>query len=249
MSVGAETSLVGALRVDLKRMHETWMEVVYPRQRSTEGTVLGKWRPDGGASLVLYRLWSAVGVPVVGVVYPLVLLGYFIRFQTRRLNTTAVRIGFVGVVGLTVLVWGGLSVLATVQFAGALTDGGVVAIVAASTVAVLSAALAYGCWSAGGRASTVLLAYPFAVTAVFLPPVVAGLYSRAVAAVVLAGSDSLARWFLTTGPDLFGLKEFLVAEFDREGFAYVLMWFGISVPVGWLLGVVVTLADAVRPAN
>ena len=94
-----------------------------------------------------------------------------------------------------------------------------------------------------------MLAYPLAVTAIFLPPVVAALYSSAVADVVLTRSDSIARWFLEEGPALFGLKDYLVAEFDREGFAYVLMWFGISVPVGWLLGLIVTLADLVRPAE
>ena len=40
-----------------------------------------------------------------------------------------------------------------------------------------------------------------------------------------------------------------MAEFDLEGVTYVLLWFGISVPVGWLLGTVVTLADLVRPAE
>ena len=97
MTAGTGDGIAAAVRFDLKRMHETWMEFIYPRQRSVEGTVLGKWQPDGGLSLVLYRLWSIVGAPVVALVYPLVLLGYFVRFQTRRLNTTALSIGFVGV--------------------------------------------------------------------------------------------------------------------------------------------------------
>ena len=249
MSAGAGQGIAEALRFDLKRMHETWMEFIYPRQRSTEGTVLGKWTPDGGLSLVLYRLWSIVGAPIVGLVYPFVLFGYFILFQTRRLNTTALSIGFVGVVGLFVVIWGALAVLAKFQFSGALEAGGVTAVAAASTVAILSAALSFGFYRLGGRIVTVLFAYPFAMTAIFLPPVVAALYSTAVADIVLDQSDSLARWFLFSGPDLFGVKEFLIEEFERDGFAYVLMWFGISVPLGWLLGIVVTLAEAVRPAE
>ena len=247
MAAGTGQGVTEALRFDLKRMHETWMEFVYPRQRSAEGTVLGKWEPDGGLSLVLYRLWSILGAPVVAVVYPFVLFGYFVRFQTRRLNTTALSIGFVGVVGLFVLLWGALAVLARFQFSGALETGGVTAVAAASTVAILSAALSFGTYKLGGRITTVALAYPFAMTAIFLPPVVAALYSTAVADVVLDQSDSLARWFLFSGPDLFGVKEYLIQEFERDGFAYVLMWFGISVPLGWLLGLVVTLADFVRP--
>lgn len=248
MAAGREQGFGDAVKVDLRRMHETWMEFVFPRQRGAEGTVLGKWKPQGGAEAFAYKLWSTLGVPVVGLLYPVVLLGYFLRFQTRRLNLTANRLGFVGVVVLFVLLWGVVSLLAKFQFAEALSAGGVTAIVAASAVAVLSAALAYGTWRVGGRATTVALAYPFAMTAIFLPPVVAGLYSNAVADVVLTRSDSIARWFLFEGPDLFGVKEYLIAEFERDGFAYVLMWFGISVPVGWLLGLIVTLADLVRPS-
>lgn len=247
MAAGTEQGVTDAIKIDLMRMHETWMEFVFPRQRKTGGTVLGKWKPQGGLEAYAYRLWSALGVPFVGLVYPLVLLGYFVRFQTRRLNVTAVRIGAVGVVGLFVVLWGVLSLLAKFQFSGALSAGGVTAISAASVVAIVSAALAFGFWRLGGRVTTVLFAYPFAMTAIFLPPVVAALYSNAVADVVLTRSDSLARWFLFDAPSVFGIQEYLVENFQREGLAYVLMWFGISVPVGWLLGLIVTLADLVRP--
>lgn len=247
MSVGNQRGVVDALKIDLKRMHETWMEVVWPRQRSAEGTVLGKWTPDGGVSLYLYRLWSVLGVPIVGLIYPLVLFGYFVRFQTRRVNSTAVSLGFVGVVSLFALLWGALALLAKFQFSASLDAGGVTAVAAASGVAILSAALAFGSYALDGRPLTVLLAYPFAMTAIFLPPVVAALYAPAVAGVVLDQSDSLARWFLFDAPSIFGVQEVLIENFEREGFAYVLMWFGISVPLGWLLGILVTLADLIRP--
>jgi hypothetical protein len=248
MSGGTGNGVANAVQFDLKRMHETWMETIYPRQRSSEGTVLGKWTPEGGLSLVLYRLWSVLGVPVVAVVYPFVLLGYFFRFQTRRLNTTALSIGFAGVVGLFVVLWGALAVLAKFQFSGAFDAGGVTAIAAACVVGILSAALSFGAWRLGGRVTTVLFAYPFAMTAIFLPPVVAGLYSEAVGSVVLSGSDSLQDWLLANGPAAIDeVKTYLIRNFDLEGFSYVLMWFGISVPLGWLLGLVVTLADFVRP--
>jgi len=244
---GATQGLAGAVKFDLIRLHETWMEFVFPRQREAEGTVLGKWRPTETREVVLYRAWSALGVPVVGLLYPLVLLGYFVRFQVRRINVTAERLGLLGVVGLFALLWGALSAGAAFGFSDELASGGITAVVAASGVAVLAAALSYGCWVVGGRFVTVFLAYPFAMTAIFLPPVVAALYSTAVADVVFTSSDSIARWLLDSGPSLFGLKQFLIEEFERDGFAYVLMWFGIAVPLGWLLGSVVVLADLVRP--
>ncbi|MHB9288242.1 hypothetical protein ACKVMT_14535 [Halobacteriales archaeon Cl-PHB] len=247
MAAGTQAGLVDGVKFDLKRMHETWMEFVYPRQRGADETVLGKWTPQGGLQLYLYKLWSAVGAPAVALVYPFVLLGYFFRFQTRRIGAGAARIGAIGVVGLVVVIWGGLAVLAKFQFSESLSAGGVTAVAAASAVAILAAALAYLFWRLGGRVVTVLFAYPLAMTAIFLPPIVAALFSTAVAEVVLTRSDSIARWFVFEGPDLFGAKAYLVDNFERTEFAHVIIWFAVSIPVGWLLGTVVTLADLVRP--
>lgn len=247
MAAGTQQGLVDAIKIDLQRMHETWMEFVYPRQRGADDTVLGKWKPQEGIQVYLYRLWSALGVPVVALVYPLVLLGYFIRAQTRRVTVTATRIGLLGVVVLFVLVWSVLSLVVAFPLQSAFSSNALVAVVAASSVSVISAALAFIFWRFGGRVLTVLLAYPFAMTAIFLPPVVAGLYSNAVADFVLRQSDSIAIWLIENGPDVAGVKTYLTENFELAGPAYVLMWFGISVPVGWFLGLVVALADLVRP--
>ncbi|QGA83234.1 hypothetical protein [Halomicrobium sp. LC1Hm] len=245
MSAGNEQGIVGGIRIDIKRLHETWMALVYPRQRATDEGVLGKWTPDSQFGLALYRLWSAVGLPVVALTYPLVLLGAFLRFQTRRVDSTATRLGVVGVVVLSVLVWGALIALARYQLD--LATGGIVAVAAASLVATVSAALAVLTRRVGGRAVTVFVSYPFGVTAIFLPPVVAALFSPAVADAVIPLSDSLARWLLFNVMDPVGAGDFLRANFEREGAAHAIIWFGISVPLGWLLGLLVTLADLVRP--
>jgi hypothetical protein len=249
MSTGTEQGLGDAIRFDLKRMHETWMELVYPRQRGADHTVLGTWKPTGGLSLRLYQIWSAIGAPVVALVYPLVLLGYFLRFQTRRVNVTAVKLGLPGIVVLFALVWGALAALVRFPFSSAFSSGGVTAIVAASGVAIAAAALSYVFWRLDGRFLTVFLAYPFAMTAIFLPPIVAALFSTAVAQVVLTRSDSIARWFVFEGPDLFGAKDYLVENFERDEFAHVIIWFAVSFPIGWILGILVTLADLVRPTE
>jgi hypothetical protein len=89
------------------------------------------------------------------------------------------------------------------------------------------------------------------MTAIFLPPVVAALYSPAVADAVLPGSYSLAERFLdflATTP-FEPVAAFMRAEYDLEGVAYVFMWFGIAVPLGWIVGTLVSLADVVRPKD
>ena len=239
----SNTGLVGAVQYDLKRLHESWMALFFPRQRSTQSGVLGKWEPSTTTGRVAYRSWSAVGTAAVALLYPLALFGFAARYYTRRIDGTATRLGVVGVVLLSLLVWGGLTALARLRFSSA----GFLAVAAAGGVATVAAALAYVTGTRGGRFTTVFLAYPFAMTAVFLPPVVAALYSPALSELLFPKSYTLAVWILENPLDLWGINTFLRERFVLEGANYVAMWFGISVPTGWLLGLLVTLADVVRP--
>lgn len=237
------TGLVGAVQYDLKRLHESWMALFFPRQRSTEGGVLGKWTPTTTTGKVAYRAWSTVGTAAVALLYPLALAGFAARYYTRKIDGTATRLGVVGVVLLSLLVWGGLTALARVRF----STGGFLAVAAAGGVATVAAALAYLTGTRGGRLSTVFLAYPSAMTAIFLPPVVAALYSPTLSQTIFPKSYTLAVWILDNPLDLWGINTYLREQFTLEGANYVAMWFGISVPTGWLLGLLVTLADVVRP--
>jgi len=238
--------VVDGIRVDVTRLHETWMELLFPRQRGANHSVLGKWKPTTTGDVVKYRIWSAIGVLVVAVGYPLALVGFAARFYSRRIDSGATRLGALGVLLLSVVVWGALTLAARVRF-GAAAEG-FYAVAAASVVAVISAMFAYGFVRLDGRPVTVLLAYPFAMTAIFLPPVVAALFSPAVAEAVIPGSETLAIWLLdNVAPD--SVASYLRGNFDLEGLMYVVMWFGIAVPLGWVLGTMVSLADVVRPKS
>ncbi len=240
--------LVAGVRVDVRRFHETWMELFFPRQRSTNSSVLGKYTPDSTVGMVAYRLWSVLGALVVGVTYPLVVAGYVLRYQSRRLDTAATRLGLVGVVVLTALVWGALTVVARLQF----SSQGFLAVAAASVVATLSAALAVVFVRVDGRPVTVVVAAPFAVTAVTLPPVVAAFFSTTLADLIFPNTETVAAWILdtlqatATGDEV---ATYLREEYELSGVAYALLWFGFSVPVGWIVGLLVALADVVRPAE
>jgi hypothetical protein len=236
---------VGAVGVDLKRLHETWMELFFPRQRGADQSVLGKWKPETTSGKLAYNGWAAVGALAVALVYPFALAGVVARYNAYRLDDLAAALGVVGTVLLVALLWGGLSAAAWVRF----TFTGFLAVVAAAGVATLSTALALGFARVGGRVTTVVLAYPFATTAVFLPPVVAAFYSPALGELVFAESESLAIWFLDNVFAVGGINEYLRTEYDLTGVAYVLLWLGVSVPVGWALGVLVTLANLVRPTE
>ncbi len=249
MEYRTRPGLVGAMRIDVARLHATWMELLFPRQLNPS-RILGKWRPETGGQRAGYYLWAVLGLPLVVLGYPLLLLGFATRFYTSRLNSATTRLGVVGVVFLSVVVWGALTALAYLRrLQGAFTFEGFLAVLAASVVATVAAAFAVGLSRVGGRATSVLLAYPSGVTAIFLPPVVAALYSQSLAAVVFPNSQSLAIWLLDHVLAVGGFNTFLRQHFDLKGFAYVGMWFGIAVPLGWLLGFVVTLADVIRPTR
>lgn len=239
------TGLVDAARVDVSRLHATWMELLFPRQLNPS-RVLGRWTPDTTGQKASYYGWAAIGLPLVVIGYPLLLLGFATRFYARKLDSATTRLGIVGVVALSLLAWGLLTAAAWLRNFSA---EGLVAVAAAGAVATLAAALAVVFSRVGGRFTTVLLAYPAAMTALFLPPVVAALYSPALAEVVFPESTSIAIWILDNLLAVGGLNSFLRERFALEGAAYVLMWFGIAVPVGWLLGSVVALADLIRPSG
>jgi hypothetical protein len=245
MAAGTRPGLLGAIRIDLQVLHETWMELLFPRQRGVRDTALGKWHPETATQQVAYSLWALVGAVVVPVVYPLLLAGYIVRYQARTVSGAAVRVGFLGVVVLFALAWGGLTVLVALR-SNTFEAGAVAALALSSGVAVVSAALSYVCWRVDGRPTTILLAYPFAVTAIFLPPLVAALFWDPLDGII-QWSDGVASWVNNEAPDPLGILEWLASNYDRQDEDHVIIWFVVSFPVGWLLGLLVTLADLVRP--
>ncbi|GAB6861737.1 hypothetical protein ACFR97_14760 [Haloplanus litoreus] len=238
------TSIVADVAYDLRRLHGFWMALAFPQLRDSH-PVAARWTPETTWERVTYRLWALLGSVGLLVGYPLAVLGLLIRFHVRRIDRTTTRLGAVGTVVLAVLVWGALTALARVQF----STEGFLAVAAAGTVAVVSTILALLFRRFGGRLTTVVVAYPFAVIAVFLPPVVAALYSPTLAAAVFPRSETFAVWLLDTVLTYRGVNTLLRQRFELVGFAYVGMWGALAVPVGWVLGVLVTLANLVRPSG
>jgi hypothetical protein len=244
--------LVGAIRIDLTRLHETWMEVLFPRQLDP-GQVLGKWEPETSAQRLGYYLWGLLGLPLVIVGYPLLLIGYMTRFYAIKVDSAATRLGIIGVVLISVVVWGVLSAAASFQFGNAgqfsLAAEGFYAVVAASVVATVSAALAIFFGRIGGRATSILLAYPAGMTAMFLPPVVAALYSPTLAGIIFPASEDLAISILDGVLFIGGINDILRERFALEGAGYALMWMALAIPLGWLFGGLVAFANFIRPQS
>jgi len=242
--MGAQAGLLGAVLTDLEQLLAAWRELIFPRQ--LEGhPVYGRWRPSSTAEHLAFWVWTAAGLPLVAVAYPLALVGFGTRYAARRLNGVVAALGLLTAVGLVAVVWGGLTAVAWVRFPRV----GVLAVLAASVVATASSGLAWLFARLGGRIVSIVFASPFVVATVLLPPVTAALYSPTLGETILPGSYSLAVWLLENVLTVGNLDVYLRRYFRLEGFGFLGMWFGLAVPVGWSLGLLVALADAVRPAS
>jgi hypothetical protein len=253
-------SVLGGLRHDVQRLHRGWMDLLFPRQFGDEHPVLGRWRPETQGEHARFWPWWVLGAIVVGVGYPLALCGFAIRFYSRKVDRLAVAVGVVGVLAATAITWGVLALFVRLQ----LSNAAFLAVVAAGITATISAgvALLFTWWD--GRLATVGVAYPAAVTTIFLPPVVVALFSTGVASDLYPIGEGVARFvFEAILPA--GMEERLRGTYDFDpgrgisaedgplvltlGTAQVLLWLAISVPLGWTIGLLVTLAEFVRPSG
>ncbi|QCC60574.1 hypothetical protein NP511_01095 [Natrinema thermotolerans] len=249
---GGGGGFVGAVRADVQRLHGAWMEIVFPRQRGRGHSVMGKWQPESLPQKVAYHGWSALGVVGLLLLYPLTVLGLATRYYAAKLDSTRTRLGIVGVTGIALLGWGLLTIAWGAMSYMEQVDiplEAVLAVAAASGVATVATALAASATKVGGRGTTVVFAYPFAMTALFLPPVVAALVTPSLHPYILDPSYEFAAWALDNVLVVGGLNEFLRSNFTLEGAAYAGMWLGISFPLGWFFGIVVALANLVRPSQ
>ena len=234
---------VGAVRVDLASLHAGWMALGFSGGPGDDYSVVERREPRTTLGLVGYRLWAAVGVLYLLLAYPLFVVGIATRYYARRIDRISAGLGFVGVALVSLLAWGTLT---AVTYLSPVVFEGFVAVAVAGVVATASAVLAMYVTRREGRAWTVALGYPFGVTAIFLPPVVAALYSPTLASVVFPRSTSLAIWLLDNVLYVGGFAAFVRGSFELEGVAYVGMWFALAVPTGWFLGALVTLVARVR---
>ncbi|SEP92505.1 hypothetical protein [Natrinema salaciae] len=249
---GGGGGFVGAIRADVQRLHGAWMEIVFPRQRGRGHSVMGKWKPESVPQKVGYHGWSVLGIIGLLVLYPLTVLGLATRYYAAKLDSTRTRLGIVGVTGIALLGWGLLTIAWGAMSYMDQVDiplDAVLAVAAASGVATVATALAATSAKVGGRGLTVVLAYPFAMTALFLPPVVAALVTPSLHPYVLDPSYDFAVWVLDNVLFVGGISEYLRGNYTLEGAAYAGMWFGLSFPLGWFFGIVVALANLVRPSQ
>lgn len=225
------------IRIDLTRLHSAWMTLGYPHDPSDDYSVVENWLPTSFYRRQAFRLWAVLGGIGLIIAYPLFVVGLATRFYSRRINRLTASLGLIGIGILSVVVWG---LFTLVTYLSPITFEGFVAVLIAGLVASVSAVCTGFFTRVAGRGTTVILGYPFGVTAIFLPPVVASLYSRMLASIIFPHSETIAIWLLDNLLHYGGLAAMIRATFDLDGVGHVAMWFGLAFPVGWMLGTLVT---------
>lgn len=112
---------------------------------------------------------------------------------------------------------------------------GFMALVAASVIAVGSASVAVLMFLVPGKGKTIGIGYPFTLNVVLLPPLIIAYYEP-IFSVVWDYSNLTAVWILDTLLNYYGINTYLRQNYTMTNALYILMWFGISYPIGWLLG-------------
>lgn len=148
----------------------------------------------------------------------------------RTLTNTHMR--SMGVVaGVTLLFWG----ISVIYGAFEYGTSGLIALIGASLIAVATGAVATLFYLAPGRVKTVAITHPFAISTLFLPATVIALNEPAFSG-FLYDSALFAEFIINTFLAPIGLETFFRSNFDLNGPSYLVMWFAISFPVGWILG-------------
>jgi len=240
--MSTDSQLVTAIKADLIWLLTAWRKLLFSVE-SHSHPARNHWQPETTRDRLAFWIWSGLGAVLIAVAYPFAVAGFWARYVTRRLNRIATGLGLIAIVAVVAVAWGTLTVLAW----GQLPASGFAAVLTASVVATISTALAWGTTRAGGRRLTLVAAYPFVVAAIFLPPVTAALFSPTLGEVILPRSTSLAAWLLDNVLAVGDLNTIIRQQFNLSGAAFVGMWAGLAVPIGWGLGLLVTFANAVRP--
>jgi hypothetical protein len=243
-SMQTDSELVDAIRADLIWLLTAWRKLLFSMDTHSH-PVRNRWRPETTRDRLVFWAWSALGAVLIAAAYPFAVVGFWARYVTGQLNRIATGLGLIAIVGVVAVAWGALTALAW----GQLPTSGFKAVLTASVVATVSTALAWGTARVGSRRLTFVAAYPFVVAAIFLPPVTAALFSPTLGEVILPRSTSLAAWLLDNVLIVGNLNAVIRQTFDLSGLAFVGMWAGLAVPIGWGLGLLVVFANKVRPRD
>lgn len=234
--------VISSIRADLYRLYSTWMSMRYPRFDNPH-SVVGKYNPDGFSDTALYYSWSLIGAIWAILLYPFVLIGLGLNLVGSGLKSAVYRLGFIGTSIVILISWGGL-VGGMIYLYGFQDSISVILSVAVSIIAVIVAAASHKYLGSRGM---VLVGYPAIYTALFLPPITAAVVSPDVGGDILRQSVLFAEYILNTFASPLSIENWLRSTFELAGIYHIVLWFSISIVLGWVSGGFMKLSNLARP--
>lgn len=166
-------------------------------------------------------------------------IGLFFWWINKWRTLTNTHMRSMGIVaGVTLLFWG----ISVIYGAFEYGTSGLVALTGASLIAVVTGAVATLFYLAPGRVKTVAITHPFAISTLFLPATAIALNEPAFSG-FLYDSTLFAEFIINTFLAPIGLETFFRTTFELKGTSYLVMWFAISFPAGWIFGTGFYLID------
>jgi hypothetical protein len=228
-----------SIQRDIKTVHSYWMSTLFDNQNQTH-PVAGKKIPTDKLQMSIYFIWSGLGYPVSVIGYLLAVVGNVIKIFVDRIVSKADEWGISSVFVLALLSW--MIVGVVVFYLYGQEDA--IAFAVSSTISLLFLIISFVSREIASVKTTVVIAYPAAYTAVFLPPVSAALIVPEIASTVFPLSTDVANYILNSLV-FDSLENFLRSTFNLIGFSHLILWSAISVTLGWLTGISVKSAELV----
>lgn len=229
-----------SIRRDINTVHSYWMSTMFDDQKQPH-PVAGKKIPTGKVQTSIYLIWSILGYPVSAIGYLLAVVGNILKIFVDRIVSKADDWGISSVFLLALLMW--LSVGIAVFYFYQQEDA--IAFAISSTVGLLSLVISFVAREIGSAKTTVMVAYPTAYTAVFLPPVSAALIVPEIASTVFPLSTDVANYILNSVIVFDSIEDSLRSTFNLIGFSHLILWTAISITLGWSTGICVKSAELV----
>lgn len=216
------------------------MSAIFDDQKQPH-PVAGVKMPKGRVQMSIYLIWSFLGYPASVAGYLLAVVGNILKIFVDRIVSKADDWGISSVFLLLLLLW--VSIGVAVLYFYQQEDA--IAFALSSTIGLLSLIIAFVAREIGSSKTTVLVAYPAAYTAIFLPPVSAALIVPEIASTVLPLSTDVANYILNSAIVFDSLEDSLRSTFNLIGFSHLILWTAISVTLGWFTGICVKSAELV----
>lgn len=229
-----------SIRRDIKTVHAYWISILFEKKNRPH-PVAEEDIPTNRVQMSIYIIWSVLGYPVSVIGYLLAIAGNIIKIFVDRIVSKADDLGISNVFIFALIAWMIIGIVVFYLYG----QEDAIAFAISSIISLLFLIISFVSREIGSAKTTVIISYPAAYTAVFLPPVSAALIVPEIASLVFPLSVDVVNYILDLPIVFDALENYLRSTFNLEGVSHLILWTLISVTLGWFTGISVKSAELV----